>query len=89
MLREPDCRLPQAPRALIPNPLGPLQFEVMQRLWVRQSVTAAEITQGLNERRPAPLSNKTILTCLSRLEAKGLVSHARESGVPVLSHQVS
>jgi predicted transcriptional regulator len=46
---------------------------------MRRSATAAEITQGLNERRPAPLSNKTILTCLARLEAKGLVSHARES----------
>ena len=28
---------------------------------------------------PEPLSNKTILTCLARLEAKGLVSHARKS----------
>jgi BlaI family penicillinase repressor len=79
MVREPDGRPPLAARALTPHPLGPLQFEIMQRLWMRQATTAAEITQGLNERRPAPLSNKTILTCLSRLEAKGLVSHERES----------
>lgn len=60
------------------DPLGPLQLEVMEGLWSRHSATAAEITRGLNARRPEPLSNKTILTCLTRLEAKGLVSHARE-----------
>jgi BlaI family penicillinase repressor len=82
MGREPGGRLPSvsgAERVLTPEPLGPLQAEIMQRLWMRQSVTAADITEGLNECRPVPLSNKTILTCLSRLEAKGLVSHARES----------
>jgi predicted transcriptional regulator len=50
----------------------------MEGLWSRYSATAAEITRGLNARRLEPLSNKTILTCLTRLEAKGLVSHARE-----------
>jgi predicted transcriptional regulator len=82
MVGEPGGCLPSGARAgrvLGATPLGPLQAEIMQRLWVRRSATAAEITEGLNERRPAPLSNKTILTCLSRLEAKGLVSHERES----------
>jgi predicted transcriptional regulator len=50
----------------------------MEGLWSRHAATAAEITSGLNARRPEPLSNKTILTCLTRLEAKGLVSHLRE-----------
>jgi predicted transcriptional regulator len=50
----------------------------MEGLWSRYSATAAEITRGLDARRLEPLSNKTILTCLTRLEAKGLVSHARE-----------
>jgi predicted transcriptional regulator len=82
MVREPDggpTSLPPELRAPSAAALGPLQFEVMQGLWRRQSATAAEITQVLNARRPEPLSNKTILTCLSRLEAKGLVSHARAS----------
>jgi predicted transcriptional regulator len=51
----------------------------MEGLWRRHSATAAEITRELNACRPEPLSIKTILTCLTRLEAKGLVSHARES----------
>jgi predicted transcriptional regulator len=60
------------------DPLGPLQLEVMEGLWSFRVATAVELTHGLNSRRRDPLSSKTILTCLTRLEAKGLVSHARE-----------
>jgi BlaI family transcriptional regulator, penicillinase repressor len=66
-------------RTLAPDPLGPLQLEVMEGLWSLRVATAVELTHGLNARRRHPLSSKTILTCLTRLEAKGLVSHARES----------
>ncbi len=66
-------------RPLAPDPLGPLQLEVMEGLWSRRVATAVELTRGLNARRRHPLSSKTILTCLTRLEAKGLVSHARAS----------
>ncbi len=65
-------------RTLAADPLGPLQLEVMEGLWSLRVATAVELTQGLNSRRRDPLSSKTILTCLTRLEAKGLVSHARE-----------
>jgi predicted transcriptional regulator len=81
MVREPPVDSTSAARGargLTPNPLGPLQFEIMEGLWTRRTATAVELTRSLNERRPAPLSHKTILTCLARLEAKGLVSHARE-----------
>jgi BlaI family transcriptional regulator, penicillinase repressor len=60
-------------------PLGPLQSAVMEGLWIRHPSTAAEITDGLNARRHPPLSTKTILTSLTRLEEKGLVSHSKES----------
>lgn len=61
------------------EPLGPLQSAVMEGLWQRQSATAAEITSSLNALRPEPLSTKTILTCLTRLEEKGLVCHHKDS----------
>jgi predicted transcriptional regulator len=61
------------------DPLGPLQFAVMEGLWTQRSATAAEITRQLNAQRPRPLSAKTILTCLTRLEEKGLVCHSKES----------
>jgi BlaI family transcriptional regulator, penicillinase repressor len=66
-------------RTQVTDPLGPLQFAVMEGLWLRRSATAAEITSGLNACRAEPLSTKTILTCLTRLEEKGLVSHSKES----------
>jgi predicted transcriptional regulator len=61
------------------DPLGPLQFAVMEGLWIQQSATATEITRQLNAQRRQPLSAKTILTCLTRLEEKGLVCHSKES----------
>jgi predicted transcriptional regulator len=51
----------------------------MEGLWRRRSATAAELTLVLNSWRNPPLSTKTILTCLTRLERKGLVAHAKES----------
>jgi BlaI family transcriptional regulator, penicillinase repressor len=50
----------------------------MRELWARASGTSGEITAALNQRRQRQLSRKTILTCLTRLETKGLVAHSRE-----------
>jgi predicted transcriptional regulator len=60
------------------DPLGPLERVIMKQLWRCASGTSGEITTALNERRGRQLSPKTILTCLTRLEAKGLVTHDRE-----------
>lgn len=59
------------------DPVGPLEREVMKGLWNLSSSTVAEITSVLNEDRSRPLSTKTILTCLTRLETKGLVTHTK------------
>jgi predicted transcriptional regulator len=50
----------------------------METLWRCSSGTAIEVTAVLNEHRPRPLSSKTILTCLTRLEVKSLVTHTKE-----------
>jgi BlaI family transcriptional regulator, penicillinase repressor len=81
MAYEPESSSGAQPPSLPPgraDPLGPLQLAVMQALWKEGSATAAEITRGLNATRPQSLSAKTILTCLTRLEEKGLVSHSKE-----------
>jgi predicted transcriptional regulator len=67
------------------DPLGPLQFAVMEGLWSHSPATAAQITRELNSGRSEPLSMKTILTCLTRLEEKGLVSHGKLSRAYVFS----
>ena len=58
--------------------LGPLETAVMKGLWHRGSATAAELTSHINRHRATPLSSKTVLTSLTRLEGKGLVTHAKE-----------
>jgi predicted transcriptional regulator len=62
----------------VADPLGPLERVIMKQLWRSASGTSGEITTALNERRGRQLSPKTILTCLTRLEAKGLVTHDRD-----------
>ena len=59
--------------------LGPLEGAIMEVLWERLSGTAGELTQVLKRQRISPLSSKTTFTCLTRLEKKGLVRHAKES----------
>jgi predicted transcriptional regulator len=50
----------------------------MQELWRGSSGTAGEVTAALNRHRARQLSPKTILTCLTRLETKGLLTHSQE-----------
>src|SRR5665213_2573029 len=65
------------PRAI--ELFGPLESAVLQSLWTHRSGTANEITSIINREKSRPLSPKTILTCLTRLEGKGLVAHSKES----------
>jgi predicted transcriptional regulator len=58
--------------------LGPLEGATMKSLWAQSSGTAVELTGLLNRQRRDPLSHKTVLTCLTRLEGKGLIRHTRE-----------
>ena len=60
------------------EPMGPLERVIMKELWRCASGTSGEITSALNARWGRQLSRKTILTCLTRLEAKGLVRHDKE-----------
>lgn len=50
----------------------------MAEVW-RQAATVDEVTSALNAARHRQLSRKTVLTVLTRLEAKGLATHTKES----------
>lgn len=67
------------------NALAPLEYAVMQCLWQAHAATATELTTVLNKDRTEGLSAKTTLTLLTRLEAKGLVSHVKSSRAFVFS----
>jgi BlaI family transcriptional regulator, penicillinase repressor len=50
----------------------------MAGLWTYGSGTASELTALLNREKRTPISPKTVLTGLTRLEQKGLVRHTKE-----------
>jgi predicted transcriptional regulator len=58
--------------------LGPLEAEVMEIIWLRQSALVSEVEEVLNTRRVSPLAYKTVLTICTRLSEKGLLSHEKE-----------
>jgi predicted transcriptional regulator len=67
---------PMSPRtAAATADLGPLQFELMKRLWRRGSGTVHELLGDWPGRRPAYV---TVLTVLQRLEKRGLLTHTVE-----------
>jgi predicted transcriptional regulator len=58
--------------------LGPLEVQVMSVLWRHRNLTGVEVTGFINKQRQVGLSHRTILTILSRLEAKGCIGHVVE-----------
>jgi len=55
--------------------LGPLEAQVMAAVWRHPGLSGIEATTLVNDKRDTPLSPRTILTVLRRLEAKGFLSH--------------
>ena len=51
--------------------LTPLEFTLMQIVWVRGSATAAEIAEALRKSRP--LADTTVHTILAKLRKKGYI----------------
>jgi BlaI family transcriptional regulator, penicillinase repressor len=59
-----------------PQPLTDLQLAILRVLWDRGSASTMEITDALRTSRG--LAQQTIATILSRLEKRGIVSHATQ-----------
>jgi len=58
--------------------LGPLEAQIMATVWRHPGVSGVDATDLINQKRDVPLSHRTILTVLSRLDAKGYLTHAVE-----------
>jgi predicted transcriptional regulator len=56
--------------------LGQLQAEVMQTMWAKETATVRETLDELNRRRRPKLAYTTVLTLISRLNARGLLHRA-------------
>jgi predicted transcriptional regulator len=59
--------------------LGPLEAEVMRALWkARDPMTVRAVLDRVNERRKSPLAYTTVMTVLTRLAEKGILTRRPE-----------
>lgn len=58
--------------------LGPLEAEVLRALWAAEGpISVRDVLERLNEGRSKPYAYTTIMTVLSRLAEKGILSRRR------------
>ena len=72
----PDLRRLRRPEKAEEKFLGPLETEVMVRLWKRRSATVRDIVEDLAKTRE--LAYTTVMTIMVRLHEKGLLERTRE-----------
>lgn len=59
--------------------LGPLEAEVMRRLWASPSpLSVRSVLEEFNEQRISPLAYTTVMTVMARLAEKGLLRRERD-----------
>jgi predicted transcriptional regulator len=59
--------------------LGPLETEVMELVWrVSAPVSVRDVVDELNKGRPDTLAYTTVMTVMSRLAEKGVLTRVRE-----------
>jgi predicted transcriptional regulator len=75
-VRRPDLRRLRRPEKAEEKFLGPLEAEVMDRLWRRRSATVRDIVEDLARSRE--LAYTTVMTIMVRLHEKGLLERARD-----------
>ena len=58
--------------------LGPLEAEVMRAVWKsRRPVSVREVLKTLNDGRSKPLAYTTVMTIMSRLAEKGILTRTQ------------
>jgi predicted transcriptional regulator len=72
----------------VPPALHELEAEVMDEVWRRQQVTVREVLESLN-RGSRERAYTTIMTVMSRLDAKGLLRRRREGKTDVYRPRMS
>ena len=75
-MSRPDLRRLRRPEKAEEKFLGPLETEVMARLWKRRSATVRDIVEDLARTRE--LAYTTVMTIMVRLHDKGLLERTRE-----------
>jgi predicted transcriptional regulator len=71
-----------------PPPLHELEAEVMEEVWRHEQVTVREVLEALN-RGSKERAYTTIMTVMSRLDAKGLLRRRRDGKTDVYRPRMS
>lgn len=77
-----------APKDSGPPPLHELESEVMEQVWRQGEVTVREVLEALNA-GPKQRAYTTIMTVMTRLDAKGLLSRVRDGKTDVYRARLS
>src|SRR3954451_3173024 len=70
-------------------PLHPLEAEVMEELWARSEATVGDVRAALNARGGKVRAYTTLLTVMTRLDAKGLLVRRRAGRLDVYAPALS
>ena len=68
-----------------PPPLHELESEIMEEMWGRAEATVRDVQHALNARATKQRAYTTLLTVMTRLDAKGLLVRRREGRFDVYS----
>jgi predicted transcriptional regulator len=61
----------------VPAVLHELEAEIMDEIWAREQATVHEVRDALNARNEKERAYTTVMTVMSRLDTKGLLSRRR------------
>jgi predicted transcriptional regulator len=64
--------------ASVPPPLGELEAEVMEQVWRQQEATVRSVLEALNATSDRARAYTTVMTVMSNLERKAMLSRRRD-----------
>ena len=72
-----------------PPPLHELETEIMEEVWRRREATVRDVQEALNARGEKTRAYTTLLTVMTRLDAKGLLVRRRAGRLDVYAPALS
>jgi predicted transcriptional regulator len=72
-----------------PPALHELETEIMEEVWAREEATVHEVRDAINARSDKSRAYTTVMTVMTRLDTKGMLSRRRKGRTDVYSSTIS
>jgi predicted transcriptional regulator len=72
-----------------PPALHELETEIMEEVWAREEATVHEVRDAINARSDKSRAYTTVMTVMTRLDTKGMLSRRRKGRTDVYSATLS